>query len=150
MRKSVFFFISIVFVISVVVVSFFGLQSRMDQFKTYISKVEITTYDKIVGKQKYMFVDYIGPTDTYTVVRYTISPDEDSLFSSAEFVLKDNTYKDQNGDEVVFADINKSTGIIEFYFYNEKSHAVTVTVRATDGSNKSDSVIIILRLPKTD
>lgn len=150
MRKSVFFFISIVFVISVVVVSFFGLQSRMDQFKTYISEVEITTYDRVVGKQKYMFVDYIGPNDTYAVVRYKITPDEDSLMSSAEYVLTNNTCIDENGDEVTYADINKSTGIIEFYLYNDKAHAVTVTVQATDGSNKSDSLIIILRKPKAD
>ena len=148
MRKSVIFFISVIFLISVVVVSFFGLQSRMDQFKTYISDVEITSYDRVVGTQKYLFLDYVGPTDTYTVVRYKITPNEDSLLSSAEYVLTNNTYIDENGDEIVFAQIDTFTGIVEFNTYLEDAHAVMVTVRATDGSNKEDSVIIILRLPQ--
>ena len=41
MRKSVLFLVGILYLVSIVVVTFFGMQARMDQFKVYVSSVEI-------------------------------------------------------------------------------------------------------------
>lgn len=144
MRKGVIFFISILFLMSIVIVSFFGMQARLDQFKTYITSVEITNYDRVVGNRKYKYVDWVGPIDTFTTVEYKVKPDEQGLLESVEFTITNNTYVDEEGNEQEFAQINKTTGIVEFYLYLESSHVVTITIRATDGSNKSDSVTIIL------
>ncbi len=147
MRKSVMFFIGVLFVISVVVVSFFGMQARLDQFKKYISEIEITSYDQIVGNRKYLVVEFIGEQDTFTTIRYRVAPTDDSITSSVEFLISDNTYTDEDGEKKEFASIDKNTGILEFYRYFEDNHFVTITIRSTDGSNVSDSVSVLLYLP---
>ena len=139
MRKSVVFFISIMFIASIVVV-----QVRIDQFKTYITKIEITTYDKIVGDTKYLTIDYVGSNDTFVAIRYNITPDVDTVKDAIKFSISGNTYKDEEGTTHTFADIKPENGILEFFEYTTR--AVTITIYPTDGGAASpDRVVVMLR-----
>ncbi len=120
------------------------MQARVDQFKSYITDVTITSFDTTVGPQKtkYLNVNYEGP-NTYVTIRYTVLPNKAEQLNKIEFILTNNTYVDENGETQEFAKIN-NIGILEFYNYIENKRTVTVTLRSTDGSNKRDSVIVVL------
>ena len=145
MRKSVIFFIGIIFIISIVVVSFFGMQARLDQFKTYITEINITTYNQVVGGKKYYVVDY---TEGLSIpIEYSVTPNEANLLTNVEYFISNNTYVDEHGETKPFALIDTRNGVLDIYTYLENNHLVNITVRATDGSNKSDSLIVLLRNP---
>ena len=58
MKKSVIFLIGIIYIMSIVVVTFFGLQPGVDQFQIYLDNITITTYDfQSSSGQKYKNVE---------------------------------------------------------------------------------------------
>lgn len=138
MRKSVLFLIGIVFVISIVVVTFFGMKISFDQFKIYINEIEITNYDREIRGNKYKTV-YYNQTEGYTTlfIEYKIGPENASDPDAISFTLTNNTYEDENGETQYYAEIS-SSGELVFY----KPKAVTVTITATDGSGKSDTMVV--------
>ena len=138
MRKSVLFLIGIIFIVSVVVVTFFGMKVTVDQFKVYINKVEITTYDRIIRDRKYKTVE-LDETEGYTslFIEYNLGPDNATELDGIVFTISGNTYIDENGEEQISAEISP-TGELVFY----RAARVTVTIRTTDGSEISDSVLV--------
>lgn len=141
MRKSVLFAIGIIYLISIVVVTFFGLQPRMDQFKVYMTKIEITTYGRIIDGKKYLNVR-LNETEGFvsTIIDYDYAPDNASNPGSVSFSIEGNTYKDEDEAIITFATISNS-GELVFY---EKG-AVTITITTTDGSKLTDSVLVVCR-----
>ena len=139
MKKSVIFLIGVIYVLSIVVVSFFGMQPAVDQFKVYMTDIEITNYTTIANGEKYITLDYNEIEGITRVdLEYSYSPDNASYPNSVKYTITGNTYKDSNGDVVTFATVS-STGSVEFL----EPGPVTVTITATDGSKVSDSVKII-------
>lgn len=139
MKKSVIFLIGVIYVLSIVVVSFFGMQPAVDQFKVYMTDIEITNYTTIANGVKYITLDYNEIEGITRVdLEYSYSPDNASYPNSVKYTITGNTYKDSNGDVVTFATVS-STGSVEFL----EPGLVTVTITATDGSKVSDSVKII-------
>lgn len=139
MKKSVVFLIGVIYVLSIVVVSFFGMQPAVDQFKVYMTDIEITNYTTIANGEKYITLDYNEIEGITRVdLEYSYSPDNASYPNSVKYTITGNTYKDSKGDVVTFATVS-STGSVEFL----EPGLVTVTITATDGSKVSDSVKII-------
>ena len=139
MKKSVIFLIGVIYVLSIVVVSFFGMQPAVDQFKVYMTDIEITNYTTIANGEKYITLDYNEIEGITRVdLEYSYSPDNASYPNSVKYTITGNTYKDSKGDVVTFATVS-STGSVEFL----EPGIVTVTITATDGSKVSDSVKII-------
>lgn len=139
MKKSVIFLIGVIYALSIVVVSFFGMQPAVDQFKVYMTDIEITNYTTIANGEKYITLDYNEIEGITRVdLEYSYSPDNASYPNSVKYTITGNTYKDSNGDVVTFATVS-STGSVEFL----EPGLVTVTITATDGSKVSDSVKII-------
>ena len=139
MKKSVIFLIGVIYVLSIVVVSFFGMQPAVDQFKVYMTNIEITNYTTIANGEKYITLDYNEIEGITRVdLEYSYSPDNASYPNSVKYTITGNTYKDSKGDVVTFATVS-STGSVEFL----EPGIVTVTITATDGSKVSDSVKII-------
>lgn len=139
MKKSVIFLIGVIYVLSIVVVSFFGMQPAVDQFKVYMTDIEITNYTTIANGEKYITLDYNEIEGITRVdLEYSYSPDNASYPNSVKYTITGNTYKDSKGDVVTFATVS-STGSVEFL----EPGLVTVTITATDGSKVSDSVKII-------
>ena len=58
MKKSVIFLIAVLYLISIVVVSFFGLQISVDQFQVYMTSLSITSYDQLVNQNKYLTINF--------------------------------------------------------------------------------------------
>lgn len=138
MRKSVLFLIGIVFIVSIVVVTFFGMKISFDQFKIYINEIEITNFDREIRGNKYKTV-YFNETEGFTTIfiEYKIGPVDASDPDAISFTLSNHTYEDENGETQYYAEIS-SSGELVFY----KPKAVTVTVTATDGSGEFDTMLV--------
>ncbi len=141
MRKSVLFFILVIYLISIVVVTFFGMKARMDQFQVYMNRIEITSFDQKVGNDKYLIVKY-NETEGYTslFIEYEYGPNEATFPEKIKFTLSNNTYVDEEGNTQYYATISQM-GELTFF----KKKAVKVTLTTTDGSKLFDTVTVICR-----
>lgn len=141
MRKSVLFLILVIYLISVVVVTFFGMKARMDQFQIYMNRIEITSFDQKVGDDKYLIVKY-NETEGYTslFIEYEYGPTEATFPEKIKFTLSNNTYVDDDGNTQYYATISQM-GELTFF----KKKAVKVTLTTMDGSKLSDTVTVICR-----
>lgn len=141
MRKSVLFFIGIIYIVSIVVVTFFGMRAKMDQFQIYVSNISITSFDQEFEGMKYLTVNF-NDTEGYASVfiTYNYAPEDATFPDRVRFSLVDNTYVDAGGETHYYAEIS-ATG--ELVFYARK--AVKVTITTADGSKLSDSVTVICR-----
>lgn len=125
---------------SIVIVTFFGLQPAVDQFKVYMSSISITSYDGISGGEKYISIKYDEIEGMSSVmVEYEYSPDNASNPESVKFSLLGNTIT-IGGETKVFATVNNFGEVV---FLSKGT--VKLTIRTTDGSKLSDSVLIICR-----
>lgn len=141
MKKTVIFSIAIIYLISIIVVTFFGMQSRLDQFQVYMTKIEITSYEQVVNGNKYTFVDFNDDEGYASMfIEYTYAPDNASYPDKVSFSLSGNTYVDENGETAYYAEVSPNGEVV---FYSRK--AIVLTIRTTDGSSLSDSVTIICR-----
>lgn len=159
-KKPVLFVIAIVFALSVVVINFFGLALRNDQFKNYVQKVEIESEliekfpDGQGGEKKWIiFKMKEGElTDTFmldykcypfnaddTNVRYTVvdansgkvcKPDTDE---DGRYTVNNTVIINPNGEVVIFK--------------NAIGHTYRITVTTVDGSNVSDNVNLFVQKP---
>lgn len=137
MRKSVLFAIGIVYLASIVVVTFFGLQLRMDQFQVYMESINITTYDEIRNGKKYLYLDFDDSEGFKSVfIWFEYSPDEATYPDKVKYSLTGHTYEE--GGETKYAATISERGELVFY----KRKAVTVTITTTDGSKISDKVFV--------
>lgn len=139
MRKSVVFLIAVIYIISIVVVTFFGLRVNMEQFTVYMNHIEITTYDRIMNEEKYVFLEFDDndPYNNAIFIDWLIGPDNATHPENVEFSLSNETYTDSEGNVTVFAEIHANG---ELVFYSRRT--VRVTIRTTDGSNLSDTVVV--------
>ncbi len=139
MNKSVIFFIAVIYVVSIVVVTFFGLAINMDQFNVYMNKIEITSYDQIYDGNKWLTIkfDEQDADNNSVFVDYITGPDNATHPEKISFTLSNNTYTDSNGEVKVFAEVT-ANGEVVFY----ARRLVTLTIRTLDGSNLSDSLVI--------
>ena len=139
MNKSVIFFIAVIYVVSIVVVTFFGLAINMDQFNVYMNKIEITSYDQIYNGDKWLTIksDEQDAVNNSVFVDYITGPDNATHPEKISFTLSNNTFTDSNGEVKVFAEVT-ANGEVVFY----ARRLVTLTIRTLDGSNLSDSLVI--------
>ena len=105
MNKSVIFFIAVIYVVSIVVVTFFGLAINMDQFNVYMNKIEITSYDQIYNGDKWLTIkfDEQDADNNSVFVDYITGPDNATHPEKISFTLSNNTFTDSNGEVKVFA-----------------------------------------------
>ena len=151
MKKSVLFLIGVIAIISIFVVTFFGTKANLEQFKVYISEVEITNYDRISNGKKRIDLTWderIGEANIFLEKR--ISPDNATEKSNVEFTfVSEYVYKD--GDSWVFYTPNRETGEREtiavlhskmgdLTFY--RTGSVTVQLASLDGLDRKDSVVV--------
>lgn len=139
MNKSVIFFIAVIYVVSIVVVTFFGLAINMDQFNVYMNKIEITSYDQIYDGNKWLTIkfDEQDADNNSVFIDYITGPDNATHPEKISFTLSNNTFTDSNGEVKVFAEVT-ANGEVVFY----ARRLVTLTIRTLDGSNLSDSLVI--------
>ena len=141
MKKSVIFLIGVLYIISIIVVTFFGLQATIDQFQVYMNSISITSYDQIVNDNKYLIVNF-NDTEGYTSVfiEYDYTPSNATHPDRVSFSLVSNTYVDENGETAYYAQVS-ATGEVVFY----ARRTVKLVITTTDGSKLTDSLMIICR-----
>ena len=131
MKKSVVILIGIIYIASIALVSFFGLQAKVYNEKVYAERVEIINENVTVDEQTgeliiYHFLSRDGNT---LQLYYRVYPDN-TTNSKVSF---------QYDTQKTYVSINNDTGVVTF----TESGTITVTVRATDGSGASAKVKII-------
>ena len=141
MKKSVIFLIAVLYLISIVVVSFFGLQISVDQFQVYMTSLSITSYDQLVYQNKYLTINF-NDSEGYAsvVIEYDYAPSNASYPDGVTFSLSNNTYTDEQGNTGYYAQVSQAGEVVFF-----SRRAVRLTITTTDGSKLSDSVTIVCR-----
>lgn len=136
MKKGVIFLIGIFCFVSIFVVTFFGSEINIDQFKVYITKVEIVNYDTnddFYGKSKYITYDELEGGSLF--IEYKVGPENATDKSAIKFTLTNNVFIDDNGNESPIATIDQKG---ELFFFRQGT--VKVNLLTTDGGEKSDSM----------
>ena len=141
MKKSVIFLIAIIYLVSIVIVTFFGMQIAIDQFKVYMTKIEITNEYKMIDDEKYIIIKF-DTVQGYTsiFIDYETAPDNASNPEKISFRISGNEYVDSEGNVTICATVTDN-GEVTF----TRPGQVVVTVSTEDGSRLSDSVNILCR-----
>ena len=159
MKKSSIFVIIVAFILSIFMISFYGLSVRTDHFTTYIRNVEITHCTVIndgsrvdyqwIGKdenrRKVARVDFsIGQGGSVGLyLEYNVQP-EDIPNDQYEFEIIDGNetfevIENEQPVEYHYADLIKNKLTINHVC------SIKIALRALDGSGKEDSLTIICR-----
>ncbi|MBR5817367.1 MAG: hypothetical protein IKY62_01850 [Clostridia bacterium] len=132
MKKSVIIVISLVFIMSVVLVNFFGLNHQVFNETVYVSEVHFTgeniTTDTNGIKQIVLRPDENGVRQYQ--LKYTVTP-ENASNPTVSF-----NYDDKNGLVHV-----SETGLVTF----QRAGVVIITIKPNDLSDCSDTLKIIFR-----
>ncbi len=130
MKKSVVMMIGIIYVLSVALVSFFGLQYKIYNEKVYVERIEILNSDiKIDGDGgKYVTIRPNENGDRIYQLEWRVYPDN-ATNKAIDFI-----YDTQNTNVTV----DEATGVITF----QKKGAIQIQIMATDGSGVSETIEI--------
>ena len=165
MKKTIVIVILVVYIASIAVVNFFGLEIKVFDGITYVDTImcdSITVQNQkpvtlepsqsLGGKPLFMFDFIPAPEgDPYTTDDESIVQNPNAVQLNYEVFphLADKTgvtYEfDASANEgvVVFHELSKT------FVFLEPNHIITVTIKAIDGSNKSTQVAIMGRIPKS-
>lgn len=164
MKKTIVIIILVVYVASVAVVNFFGLEVKVFDGITYVDQIlceSITVQNQnpvtlppkqsIGGKPLFIF-DFIPAADGsgYTTDDASIIHNPNAVQINYEVFphLADETGvqfeydKDAMEGVVVFHEVSRT------FVFLQPNRAITVTIKAIDGSNSSTQIVIMGRIPK--
>ncbi len=164
MKKTIVIVILVVYIASIAVVNFFGLEIKVFDGITYVDEIyceSITIHNQepvtldpkqnLDGKPLFMFDFISAPEDEpYTTDDESIVQNPNAVQINYEVFphLADETGvifeydKDAMEGVVVFHEISRT------FVFLQPNRAITVTIKAIDGSNKSTQVVIMGRIPK--
>ena len=132
MKKTVVIIIALIYVASVALVSFFGLQFKVFEEVVPVESVEITNagqeYSETHGD--YIIVKPDENGERRIKIEYRVYPDE------ATNAKVDFAYEERDG-----VTVDEELGVVTF----ERPNTIKVRVIATDGSNAEDTILIIAR-----
>lgn len=146
MKKSTIFTILIGFVLSIFLITYFGLKVRTDQFKEYLNYVSINECEVIEEEEihyqlKYKEFTFVPDDETKNIyyMSATIKPEKlaDEPGRYEYVITSGNGTFEVDGITYNYADVYKNR--ITF----NCPCAVTVTLRTLDGSGLSDSALFI-------
>lgn len=162
MKKTIVILILVVYVASIAVVNFFGLEIKVNDGITYVSSIEcktITVHNEnpvtlaptqMLGEKPLFIFDFIPSADgsSYTAEEESIISNPNAIQINYEVFphLADETGVkfefDRSAMEgaIVFHDISHT------FVFLKPNRMITVTIRATDGSNKSTQILIMGRI----
>ena len=131
MKKPVVILIALIYIASVALVSFFGLQYKVFEEVIPVERIEITNegqkYSETQGDYLVIYPDENG--EGRVKIDYHVYPD------NATNTAVDFAYEEREGVTV------DEFGVVTF----SKSGLIKVRVIATDGSNAEDTLLIVAR-----
>ncbi len=137
MRKSVLFLIGVLYLVSVVVVTFFGMQARMDQFKVYITSLEISNENINIDDEnlKYAVLRFKQNEEIVSFWVETKIEPSNATNTKLDYILL-NSKGEKVSDEVAIV-----SQLGEIVFLKPVS-GISLIVLSTDGSNMRDTLRI--------
>lgn len=139
MKKSVIFLIAIIYLVSIVVVTFFGMKISIDQFEIIMKGIEITTYTGINNQgTKFLRLNLNDEGYASAIIEYDYEPENATHPDRVKFTLTGNKGIDkETGEEKVYATISDRG---ELLIFNQCAFFVTLT--ANDGSGVKDELYV--------
>ena len=164
MKKTIVIVIILIYIASIAVVNFFGLEVKVFDGITYVESIQcnsITVHNEnsvtlspsqeLQGKPLFIF-EYI-PADEENP--YTT--DAESIVNNPNVIQINYEVLPHVADEadVVFEyDMEAMDGVVYYhelsrtFVFLKPNKIITITIKATDGSNKSTQIAIMGRVPK--
>lgn len=163
MKKTIVLIILAVYIASIAVVNFFGLQVRIFDGITYATSIQVDTVtffdqDKGAiditpirkGSTRIFVFDFVpaDPSNPYTTDPESLMNNPNVIQINYEIWPHTATEKgvrfeyDENSGYAVYHEMSGS------FIFLQPDAAFTVTIRATDGSNVSETIMIYSRPPQ--
>lgn len=138
MKKSVVILIAIIYVASIALVSFFGLQFKVFEEVIPVERIEITNPGQKENATlgNYVMVDADGKSEVRYQIDYHVYP-ENATNTKVDFSF--------DATPTGCAEIDENGVVIFKDFEKGKYYTVKVYVVATDGSNAEDTITVIVR-----
>lgn len=135
MKKSVIVLIGIIYILAIVVVSFFGLKIETFNETIYVTEVEYTNEDIKIsqgGDEKYVVIQYVDDEENPTTyqLEWRVYPDDASRKIVSFAYDETKTY----------VTVNEFGAVI----FSGKG-SITVYISSTDGTAKTDALTIIAK-----
>lgn len=159
MKKTIVIIILAVYIASIAIVNFFGLQIRIFDGVTYVSNIQCDTVifhgdnSKVLTPQQYTGKDKNTPQFVFDFIpapegtEYT--NDIDSLTNNPNVIQINYEVMPHLADAAnVRFEYDEEAGIAVYhelsgsFIFMKPNRSLTVTIRATDGSNVSTNIII--------
>jgi len=135
MKKSVIILIGIIYIASIFVVGFFGMQIKAFDTIIYITDIECTNEDIIVNPDK------------TKKIKFDYNPDgdelENTLIITYEVYPKDSTLKGLDAVELVYSENPKLATVDGLAITFKARGVMTVYLKSLDGSNVVETITII-------
>lgn len=164
MKKTIVVILLVVYIASIAVVNFFGLEVKVFDGVTYVTGIQcnsitvqnetpVTVESKqtIGGKQWFVFdFDPADEENPYTAEAESIIENPNAVRINYEVLphladeqgVRFEYDAETNADAVVFHELSRT------FVFLKPNRAITVTIRATDGSNVSTQIVLMGRVPK--
>ena len=164
MKKTIIIIILIVYIASIAIVNFFGLEIKVFDGITYVDSIECSTItvqnenpvtleakQQLHGHPLFIF-DFIPASEDKPY------PAEDESIVSNPNAVQINYevfphLADETGVKFEY-DLNAAEGLVVFheisrtFVFLKPNKIITITIRSTDGSNKSTQIQVMGRSPK--
>jgi hypothetical protein len=164
MKKTIVIILLVVYIASIAVVNFFGLEVKVFDGVTYVADIKCNTITvhnetpitveskQMLGGKPLFIFDFI-PADEenpYTAEAESIINNPNAVQINYEVLphlanetsVKFEYDKETNEGSVVFHELSRT------FVFLKPNRAITVTIRATDGSNVSTQIVLMGRIPK--
>ena len=164
MKKTIVIILLVVYIASSAVVNFFGLEIKIFDGIIYVEQIKCNTITvrnenavtlepkQMLGGKPLFIFDFI-PADEdnpYTIDAESIINNPNAVQINYEVLphlanetgVKFEFDEETNADIVVFHELSRT------FVFLKPNRAVTVTIRATDGSNVSTQIVLMGRTPK--
>lgn len=163
MKKTIVIIILAVYVASIAVVNFFGLETKMFDGITYVETIQcdsITLYAE--GAEEIFPYSYTGKNADIPLFKFNFIPSTDGSYTAdPESILKNPNYVQLNyhvfpnlvDDSGVTFEFDEDAGTAIYhtssrsFFFLKPNKILTVKIKATDGSNVSTQIAIMAVLP---
>ncbi len=158
MKKTIVIVILVVYIASIAVVNFFGLETKVFDGVTYVSEIQcnsvtvqnensVTIEPERFGGKSWFVFDFIPPEEgtSYTDDPESIINNPNAVQINYEVLphLADETGvkfeydQESNAGAVVFHELSRT------FVFLKPNRAVTITIRAIDGKNASTQIVLM-------
>ena len=164
MKKTLIIIILVVYIASIAIVNFFGLEIKVFDGITYVERIECNTItvqnenpitlepkQQLHGNSLFIFDFIPAPEDhPYTTEAESIITNPNAVQINYEVFPH---LADETGVKFEY-DVTAAEGVVVFhevsrtFVFLKPNKIITITVKATDGSNQSTQIQVMGRIPK--